>query len=133
MKLLIYDVSITGYYSEYISYLVNYIHDNTDGNYFYFAVFGNDYPKTEQTEGFTTQYFGKIDDNITLSLIYSAADVMVVPSIMEAFGQSASEAIAYGTPVVAFNIVGLSDIVEHKENGYLAKAYDTVELARGIQ
>ncbi|MEX0595091.1 MAG: glycosyltransferase, partial [Candidatus Paceibacterota bacterium] len=54
----------------------------------FYLVFGNDYPKTEQMDSFTTQYLGRIDDNITLSLVYSAADVMVVPSIMEAFGQT---------------------------------------------
>ncbi|NCC33721.1 MAG: glycosyltransferase, partial [Chloroflexia bacterium] len=37
-----------------------------------------------------------------------------------------------GTPVVAFNIGGLLDIVEHQRTGYLAQAFGTEDLAAGI-
>lgn len=57
---------------------------------------------------------------------------MVVPSRHEAFGQTTSEAHACGTPVIAFNTGGLPDIVEHQRTGYLAKAFDTRDLAAGI-
>ena len=50
----------------------------------------------------------------------------------EAFGQTASESLACGTPVVAFGATGLLDIVEHHINGYLAKPFDTPDLAAGI-
>ena len=63
---------------------------------------------------------------------YIAADVMIVPSKLETFGQTATEAMACGTPVVAFNNTGLSDIVEHKKNGYLAELLDINDLAKGI-
>jgi glycosyltransferase involved in cell wall biosynthesis len=36
-------------------------------------------------------------------------------------------------PVVAFDIGGLSDIVEHMQTGYLAKPFDTADFARGIE
>ena len=71
-------------------------------------------------------------DDLSLRLLYSAADVMVVPSIQEAFGQTASEAQACGTPVAAFKIGGLLDVVSHKETGYLADPYDPKSLAYGI-
>lgn len=58
---------------------------------------------------------------------------MVVPSRQEAFGQTASEALASGTPWIAFDATVLRDIVDHKENGYIAEPYDTSDLARGIQ
>ena len=58
---------------------------------------------------------------------------MLVPSVYEVFGQTASEAMACGTPVVAFATSGLKDIVDHQQNGYLAQAFDIEDLARGIQ
>jgi glycosyltransferase involved in cell wall biosynthesis len=97
------------------------------------VVFGNtDYPKGFFCK-YKTHFLGYINDDIFLKNVYSAADVMVVPSLIEAFGQSASEAMACGTPVVAFNTTGLVDIVEHKKNGYLAQSYDTSDLANGIK
>jgi len=68
-----------------------------------------------------------------LRLAYSTVDATVVPSTQEAFGQTASESLASGTPVVAFNSTGLRDIVDHKETGYLAESYDSADLARGIE
>ena len=58
---------------------------------------------------------------------------MIVPSKMETLGQTAIEALACGTPVVAFNDTGLSDIVEHKKSGYLAEFLNVKDLANGIE
>lgn len=98
-----------------------------------FVVFGNEGKRIDEEEGVRTHFLGRINDNRELALIYSAADVMTVPSLMEAFGQTASEAMACGTPVVAFDATGLKDIVDHKENGYLATPYDPRDLAAGIE
>jgi glycosyltransferase involved in cell wall biosynthesis len=43
------------------------------------------------------------------------------------------ESLACGTPVVAFDIGGNSDMVNHKANGYLATPFDATDLANGIQ
>ena len=43
------------------------------------------------------------------------------------------ESLSCSTPVVAFDIGGNSDMIEHKRNGYLAKPYDTKDLAKGIE
>ena len=78
------------------------------------------------------KFLGNLNDDISLQIIYSAAEVMVVPSIQEAFGQTASEAHACGTPVVSFRIGGLIDIVSHKNTGFLADPYAPESLAYGI-
>jgi glycosyltransferase involved in cell wall biosynthesis len=97
------------------------------------VIFGSSKPKLSQNFGFKTHYLGHLHDDVSLVTLYSAVDVMVVPSRQEAFGQTASEAMACGTPVVAFDHTGLIDIVDRKENGYLATPLDTTDLANGIQ
>lgn len=97
-----------------------------------FVIFGSSEPQVSQNFGFKTHYLGHLHDDISLVTLYSAVDVMVVPSLQEAFGQTASEAMACGTPVVAFAHTGLLDIVDHQYNGYLAKSFDTTDLAYGI-
>jgi glycosyltransferase involved in cell wall biosynthesis len=96
------------------------------------VVFGASEPEKHVEMGFKTHYLGTFQDDISLSLIYSAANVMVVPSTQEAFGQTASEALACGTPVVAFAATGLQDIVDHQHDGYLAKPFEIEDLAEGI-
>jgi len=95
-------------------------------------VFGAGEPENSPDFGLPVHYLERLHDDVSIALLYSAADVMVVPSRQEAFGQTASESLACGTPVVAFGATGLLDIVEHKINGYLAKPFDTSDLATGI-
>ena len=64
--------------------------------------------------------------------LYNIADVMVVPSLTEVFGQTASEAMACETPVVAFQCTGIQEVVDHEVNGYLARPYESEDLAAGI-
>ena len=98
-----------------------------------FVVFGSSEPQEPQDFGFKTHYLGHLHDDVSLVTLYSAVDVMIVPSLQEAFGQTASEAMACGTPVVTFAATGLLDIVDHKQNGYLAQPFNTDDLANGIE
>ena len=97
------------------------------------VVFGSNRPKGSQGLKHKTHYLGHLYDDMTLRVLYSAADVMIVPSLQEAFGQTACESMACGTPVVAFATTGLLDIVDHKINGYLAKPFEISDLAKGIE
>ena len=96
------------------------------------VIFGASAPSSQsENSRLQTLYLGYFHDDISLGLVYSAADVMVVPSLQEAFGQTASEALACGIPVVAFDSTGVSDIVDHLHNGYLARPFDPLDLAQG--
>lgn len=95
-------------------------------------IYGQGHSTSADTWPCPIHWLGAVRDDRVLVLAYSAADVMVVPSRQEAFGQTASEAQACGTPVAAFNIGGLPDIVTHQETGWLAKPLDTDDLAKGI-
>lgn len=104
-----------------------------DKNRYFLCFFGNlDYKLIEDL-GFEYKSFGYLHDNISLRLVYSCADLFVAPSLMEAFGKTLAEAMACGTPVVCFDATGPKDIVNHKINGYLAKPFESEDLARGIE
>jgi glycosyltransferase involved in cell wall biosynthesis len=96
-----------------------------------FLIFGaND--KQNTIAGFDCYSTGHLSNEIAIVAAYNAMDVMLVPSRLEAFGQTASEAQACGVPIVCFNTSGLKDVVKQKETGYLAKAYDPQDFAKGI-
>lgn len=74
-------------------------------------------------------YVGNLQEMVSL---YNLADVTVVPSLSENLSCTIMESLSCGTPVVAFNIGGNGDMIEHKVNGYLAKERDDADLAEGI-
>jgi glycosyltransferase involved in cell wall biosynthesis len=75
---------------------------------------------------------GHVSSTKELARIYSAADVFVISSLEEAFGQTGIEALACGTPVVGFDTGGIPDYVRPQQTGLLAKVGDSVDLARQI-
>jgi glycosyltransferase involved in cell wall biosynthesis len=95
-------------------------------------VVGASAPKQPKDFGIPVHYMGNFDDEISQVVLYSAADVLVAPSMQENLSNTVMEALACGTPVVAFQIGGMPDMVEHQANGYLAQAFDSNDLAQGI-
>lgn len=96
------------------------------------VVFGSNKPKERQEFNQNVHYLGQLHDDVSLRVLYSAADVMVVPSLQENLSNAIMESLSCGTPVVGFNIGGNSDLIEHQETGYLARPFDTQDLANGI-
>ncbi|MGC2352985.1 MAG: glycosyltransferase [Candidatus Udaeobacter sp.] len=78
-------------------------------------------------------HFGRIESDELQTLLYQAADVFVIPSLEEAFGQSALEAIACGTVVAGFNTGGIPDIVKCGLNGILVERENTQALSEAIR
>ena len=96
------------------------------------AVFGSSNAAATDISGLDVRFFGQVSSHDVLIDLYSAADLVAVPSMQEVFGQAATEAMACSTPVVAFNSTGLPDIVLHRETGYLAEPFSVDDLANGI-
>lgn len=96
------------------------------------VVFGQLAPKNPPDLGFKVHYMGHLHDDISLRLLYSAADIMLIPSRQDNLPNTGVESLACGTPIVAFNTCGLPDIVRHRETGYLANAFETDDFSNGI-
>ena len=94
--------------------------------------FGKKLKKNFDFKNIEIKNYGHISDNFTLRLFYSAADVCLIPSRFESFGQVALESISSGTPCVSFENTGTNEIIDHKINGYLAKYEDVDDFKNGI-
>lgn len=96
-------------------------------------IFGASKPEKEFLFPFPAHYFGRLYDDISLVLLYAAADLVIVPSMQDNLPNVVMEALSCATPVVAFNTGGITDMVEHMKNGYLAEPYKVEDLANGIK
>lgn len=85
---------------------------------------------TFDTENFT--YLGEIKDQDKMALIYSAADLFVIPSLADNLPNTVLESLFCGTPVVGFNIGGIPDMVQDGVNGFLCNQISSVALAETI-
>jgi glycosyltransferase involved in cell wall biosynthesis len=101
------------------------------------AIFGNDCDDYKNIKEKINEYevidFGIIKNDISLSMIYNIADVFIAPSLQENLANTVMESLLCGTPVVAFDIGGMSDMIINKINGYLATPFDKKDLAKGIE
>ncbi|MEM2135018.1 MAG: glycosyltransferase family 4 protein [Candidatus Jordarchaeaceae archaeon] len=61
--------------------------------------------------------------------VYKMADVVVLPSKMEGFGLSITEAMASERPVVAYNVGGVGVQIENGRSGFLVEKGNINELA----
>jgi len=95
--------------------------------------FGGENKQSIKDIGYKMYNFGFVSELDLMRKLYSAADIYTMPSRIESFGQTASEASACGTPVVAFNNTGVADIVVDKKTGWLANPFDVSDFAHGIE
>jgi glycosyltransferase involved in cell wall biosynthesis len=58
------------------------------------------------------------------------ADVFLLPSDLESFGLAALEAMACEVPVVATNVGGVPEVIEHGVDGYLYSPREVQIAAR---
>jgi glycosyltransferase involved in cell wall biosynthesis len=97
------------------------------------VVFGQCAPQSPPQLGFPVHYTGHLHDDLSLRALYSAADVMVIPSRQENLPNTGLEAHACGTPVAAFSTGGLPDIVSDRVTGALAEPFEPASLAAAIR
>ncbi|MBK8494140.1 MAG: glycosyltransferase [Chitinophagaceae bacterium] len=75
---------------------------------------------------------GFLNDEYSISLVYNASDVFIVPSVADNLPTTVLECLSCGTPVVGFNVGGIPDMISHRENGYLANYKDAADITKGI-
>ena len=93
-------------------------------------------PKGGDGGGLMTICVGKgaryISSPEEMATMYAAADVFVIPSLQDNLPNTIAEAMSCGTPCVGFNVGGIPEMIDHQQNGYVAKYRDVTDLAEGI-
>jgi glycosyltransferase involved in cell wall biosynthesis len=95
-------------------------------------IFGAHSPLRPPDLGLRAHYLGNFYDETSLALLYSAANVFVLPSMQENLPNTIVESICCGTPCVAFDIGGVSDIISQGFSGQLVTAFDTYALSVAV-
>jgi glycosyltransferase involved in cell wall biosynthesis len=88
------------------------------------ALFGDQHYRDAEIAGIPVCSYGPIISDDQLISLYRAADLFVLPSLQENLPNTVMEAMACGTPCVAFSVGGVGDLIDHKKNGILIKPLD---------
>ena len=109
---------------------IKYLETKLDN--FEIVILGKSNPGIKLDTSIKVHYMSKLYDDISISCLMNAMDIVAVPSLMDVLPQVANEAQSCGIPVVAFKVTGLVDCVEDKKTGYLAEPFDYKDFAQGI-
>ncbi|MEH6998129.1 MAG: glycosyltransferase [Limnobacter sp.] len=96
-------------------------------------IFGANAPAHPVDLGLKANYLGYFHDDISLALLYSAADVFVAPSMQDNLPNTLVEAIACGTPCVGFDLGGIKDLIKPLITGQLVKPFECTQLQESIE
>ncbi|MGL4447928.1 MAG: glycosyltransferase [Shewanella sp.] len=96
------------------------------------VVFGASRGDAGQVTGIKTHYMGRLHDDISLCLLYNAADLFVAPSLQDNLPNTLVESLACGTPCVAFNIGGMKDLIVDEYDGKLVSNISFSQLGYAL-
>ncbi|MDR1115768.1 MAG: glycosyltransferase family 4 protein [Tannerella sp.] len=115
---------------DYLIKAMKHIQRETDVE---LVIFGQTKQNMEPLFPFPVHYAGYIKNEQDMSSLYNAVDIYVTSSLEENLPNTIMESMACGTPCVGFNIGGIPDMIDHKQNGYVAEYKNPDDLAAGIQ
>lgn len=101
---------------------------NDDKSKIQLVVFGSKRKEENTLYGIDVRYLGSVKEDDDLRLIYNASDYFIAPSVQDNLPNTVVESLACGTPVIAFKIGGMTDLITNGRNGLLAKNVDDRSL-----
>lgn len=76
---------------------------------------------------------GEIKDERLMSVVYSAASVFVIPSLIDNLPNTVLESLMCGTPVVGFPVGGIPEMINHNKNGLLTEEVSVNSLVKALK
>jgi len=108
---------------EHFIKLLELFNDHPDAEKLHFIIIGQKKPENFPFEKLSISWLGHIENDDYMSIAYSSAEILFLPSIQENLPQLATESISCGTPVLAFDLYGMPDAVIDNETGFLLKPF----------
>jgi len=96
------------------------------------VVFGQVKSEIQSLLSVPIRSMGYLHEDEKIAKLYNAVDLFVTSSLEENLPNTIMEAMSCGTPCVGFEIGGIPEMIDHKENGYVAKYESAEDLAEGI-
>lgn len=118
-----------------LDYFIKALHilkNKTNKNDIQIAIFGKENRDFVELLPFKTINLGYIKKQDDLVSMYSASDVYITTSIQDNLPNTIMESLSCSLPVIAFDIGGIPEMIDHKKNGYLAKEKSSEDIAEGI-
>lgn len=116
-----------------VSYLIEALKNINRKENIELVVFGQIKEEIRETLPVPVHPMGYLVDEKKIALLYNAVDLFVTSSLEENLPNTIMEAMACGTPCVGFNIGGIPEMIDHLQNGYVARYKDVDDLSQGIK
>ena len=96
------------------------------------VIVGKDSEQIPLPDGIGVTRLGSVGEQM-MPKIYNAVDAFITPSLQDNLPNTIAEAMSCGTPCVGFDVGGIPEMINHRENGYVARYRDAADLAEGIR
>ena len=96
------------------------------------VVLGGDAQHVKTALPFPVYAVDYLSDEREIAQLYNAVDLFVTPSLQDNLPNTIVEAMSCGAPCVGFNVGGIPEMIDHEQNGYVARYCDSRDLADGI-
>lgn len=113
-------------------YLINALNNLPDKKNIVLITVGSVINKNLVSKEFEIKEYGYISEEKKMNEIYALADIFVMPSLMDNFPCTILESMSSGTPVIAFNVGGISEQIG-EDSGWLVPAKDDLQLSKELQ
>ncbi len=134
-KLILFAAANIGDKRKGLKYLINALqiyHSENPKQELEIVTFGKSSNQFFKNIPYKVHHLGILTKTKDIANAYNAVDVFILPSLEDNLPNTIMEALACGTPVLAFQTGGIPEMIEHKKNGYISKYKSVEDLKNGI-